>query len=225
MSRTADPTVHEALLEASRTEFARKGLEHAKVEDIARRAGISKGAFYLHYRTKEDAFGEILQRFLGVLEDHARERHESECRFEEALRASGGGDLEEALEFECQADVELLELLWRNRQILAALDGAGGERSARLVGAFRSRIRALVATRITGRQAGGHLRRDIDPEVVADLVVGAYEDFGRRMIQMKARPDLAGWARSLLRVLYEGMLDRQGARRAPAARSGRRRAG
>ncbi len=211
MPRTADPTVHETLLDAARAEFGRMGLERAKVEDMVRRAGISKGAFYLHFQTKEDAFREILQRFLGAIEDHARRREEAECRFEEALRQQGGADLEKALDFECGADAELLEIMWRNRQILAAVDSAGG-RSTKLVADFRRRIRALVAERISRRQVPGGLRRDVDPEVVADAIVGAYETFGRRMVDMKERPDLPAWARSLLRLVYQGVMGAEAVR-------------
>ncbi len=222
MPRTADPTVHETLLEAARAEFGRLGLERAKVEEMCRRAGISKGAFYLHFQTKEDAFREILQRFLGALEEHARRREEAECRFEEALRATGGADLEKALEFECQADAELLEILWRNRQILAAVDSAGGN-STRLVADFRQRIRALVAERVSRRQVAGGLRGDVDPEVVADAIVGAYETFGRRMVDMKERPDLPAWARSLLLLVYQGVSGQGAAARGRAQAHARRR--
>ncbi len=208
MPRPARPGAHDALLDAARTEFGRRGVERARVEDIARRAGISKGAFYLHFRTKQDAFEELVQRFLGALEEHARRRHEQEERFER--EAAGAEDVPRRLEFECAADAELLDVLWRNRHLLAALDGAG-QVYARLVGDFRRRMRALVVSRIIDRQSAGGLRRDVDPEVIGDVVVGTYEDFARRMIDMKERPDLAAWARSLLVVLYEGILERPAA--------------
>jgi AcrR family transcriptional regulator len=208
MPRPADPGIHDSLLAAARIEFARRGLERARVEDIARRAGISKGAFYLHFRTKEAAFQEILQRFLGALEEHARARRRAESRFEQEI-GSGPGRLERAIDFERAADTDLLEVLWSNRQILAALDGASGRRFARLAGGFRRRMRTLVATRIADRQAAGQLRRDVDPEVVADLVVGTYEDFGRRMIEMGRKPDLSSWARSFLTIVYQGVLEQR----------------
>jgi AcrR family transcriptional regulator len=209
MPRLPDPSAHQALVESARAEFARRGIEGARVEDIARRAGVSKGAFYLHFRSKEAAFREILLRFLGVLEDHARARQEAERRFERELGGADGA-LQRAIDFECKVDTQLLELLWRNRQILAALDGASGRRFERLVSGFRRRMRALVAGRIGDRQLEGRLRRDVDPEVVADLVVGTYEDFGRRMMEMRGKPDLAAWARSFLAVLYQGVLERRG---------------
>ncbi len=210
MPRPADPRAHDALLEAARAEFAREGIERARVEDIARRAGVSKGAFYLHFRSKHDAFGEILQRFLGAIEEHARARQEAEALFERA--AGGRGGFASALDFECRADTQMLEILWRNRQVLAVIDTVGGKVS-RLAANFRRRMRELVASRILERQRAGRVRRDVATEVVADLVVGAYEDFGRHMVEMRERPDIQGWARSFLTVLYEGLLPRRGRRR------------
>jgi AcrR family transcriptional regulator len=213
MPRPARPGAHDDLLEAARAEFARRGLDRARVEDIARRARISKGAFYLHFRTKQDAFAELLQRFLGALEEHARRRHDAEERF---AREHGGGapDLARFLEFECALDKELLDVLWRNRHMIAALDGAAGKLYARLVGDFRRRMRSLIANRILDKQRAGRLRPDVDPEVIGDIVVGTYEDFARRMADMTERPDLAAWVRSFLVVLYEGILERPSPRRA-----------
>lgn len=213
MARRPQPGAHEALLEAARDEFARVGLTSARVEDIARRAGISKGAFYLHFKTKDDAFREILLRFLGALEDHARRRHEVEERLWSIL----GDDpdrLPEVLEAECAEDVALLELMWRHRQIIAALDG-GARPYRALVATFRQRMFSMIGTRISERQRAGVLRADFDPALFGEIVVGAYEDFARRMAEMRAKPDLAGWARTFLLVLYEGIL----ARPAPATRT------
>ena len=226
MGRPPRSGAHDALLEAARDEFARRGLERARVEDIARRAGISKGAFYLHFRTKDDAFREIVQRFLGALEDHARRRDETEVQLAGDVRAGPGREeaLAHRIEAETAIDADLLEVLWRNRHILSAVDGASGKLYRELVSDFRRRMRALVARHLADDlRAGAALRPDVDPEVVADIVVGTYEDFARRMIDMKEKPDLAGWARSLLVVLYEGILVRPGApARAPRTAGARR---
>ncbi len=223
MARPARAGAHDALLDAARDEFSRRGLARARVEDIARRAGISKGAFYLHFRTKEDAFREIVQRFLGALEDHALRRDAVEDGIAHAgAKRADPGALSRRIEAECAMDVDLLELLWRNRQILSAVDGAAGKLYRDLVNDFRRRMRELVAGRIAlGPRAGLRVRREVDPEVVADIVVGSYEDFARRMIDMKDKPDLAAWARSLLHVVYQGILEpprSHGARPRPAPR-------
>jgi AcrR family transcriptional regulator len=219
MARPARPGAHEALLEAARAEFARAGLAAARVEDVARRAGVSKGAFYLHFASKEDAFREILQRFLGALETLAQQRQEAA-----ALLDGGGGrrgrpvSLEERLEEECRLDTELLELLWRHRHFIPAVDGAGTARWSGLVSEFRRRMRATVSTRIAARQAAGLLRPDVDPVVAADVIMGSYEDFGRRMASLREKPDLAAWARTFLLIVYQGLLTRRSgmpARRTP----------
>jgi AcrR family transcriptional regulator len=199
MARTPDPGAQDALLDAARAEFGRHGPEQARVEDIARRAGLSKGAFYLHFRSKEHAFELLLQRFLSALEEHARRRHAAE----EALGAPPAFDDEVAW------DASLLELMWKNRSILAAVDGAGGRSWSRIAGGFRRRMRALVAGRLEERQAAGVLRRDLEPSVVADVVLGAYEDVGRRLAETRSKPDFRAWARTILTVLYEGMLERK----------------
>ena len=43
--------------------FGTYGLRKTTVEDLARAAGISKGAFYLFYQSKEELFFDILEQF------------------------------------------------------------------------------------------------------------------------------------------------------------------
>jgi AcrR family transcriptional regulator len=212
MARTARPGARDALLDAARDEFARNGLERARVEDISRRAGISKGAFYLHFATKEDAFREIVSRFLGALEDHALRRIELEDRMARERGSADRAAAERRIEAECAIDADLLEVLWRNRQILAAVEGASGRLYRDLVDDFRRKMREVVSRRIMGGVCAGiPVRSDVRPDIVADIVVGAYGDFARRMVDMREKPDLDAWARSLHLVLYEGILERPAA--------------
>lgn len=51
----------ERLLKAALGVFARNGYERATVDEIVRDAGFSKGAFYVHFNTKEDLFWEMLE--------------------------------------------------------------------------------------------------------------------------------------------------------------------
>jgi hypothetical protein len=83
-------------------------------------------------------------------------------------------------------------------------------------------MRGVVASRIAEKQAAGRLRKDLDPAVIGDVLVGTYEDFARRMVEMKDKPDLAAWTRSLLMLLYEGMLERSATAPLRAPRPNRR---
>ena len=49
-----------ALLAAAATTFAERGFEAATMEQIAERVGLSKGALYYRYKTKEDLFLALL---------------------------------------------------------------------------------------------------------------------------------------------------------------------
>lgn len=48
------------IVQAALAVFAEKGFAAAKLEDIARRAGVSKGAIYLYFETKEDIFRAVV---------------------------------------------------------------------------------------------------------------------------------------------------------------------
>jgi AcrR family transcriptional regulator len=52
------------LLGSARTIFARDGVEHARVEDIAAKAGKTRGAFYDNFKDKEDVFFAIFEEII-----------------------------------------------------------------------------------------------------------------------------------------------------------------
>jgi AcrR family transcriptional regulator len=49
------------IIEAALTVFAQKGFAAARLDDIAARAGISKGALYLYFETKQDLFRAVVR--------------------------------------------------------------------------------------------------------------------------------------------------------------------
>ena len=55
--------IREGLLEQGRTFLATYGIRRTNVEDLTRSVGISKGAFYLFYGSKEELFYEVLSRW------------------------------------------------------------------------------------------------------------------------------------------------------------------
>ena len=57
----------EAILAAALDEFAARGFEAARLDDVARRAGIAKGTIYLYFRDKESLFQELVRAMLTPL--------------------------------------------------------------------------------------------------------------------------------------------------------------
>lgn len=70
------------LFHAAQRVFARRGFEAATIDQIARSAGFSRGAFYAHFKTKEDVF-------LGMLEERASR---DMAEFRRALTSSTRAD-------------------------------------------------------------------------------------------------------------------------------------
>src|SRR3974390_510721 len=54
----------DAILAAALEEFSQRGFESARLDDVARRAGIAKGTIYLYFRDKESLFQELVRAML-----------------------------------------------------------------------------------------------------------------------------------------------------------------
>ena len=75
--RSATPEARRAaILDAALEEFTARGYEGARLDDVAKRAGIAKGTIYLYFADKEALFQDLVRSMvnpvLGTLE-HMRE--------------------------------------------------------------------------------------------------------------------------------------------------------
>lgn len=64
---TDNQTTEHKIIEAAKQVFIEKGLEAAKMSDIAERAGISRTALNYYYRTKENLFYAIIEQIFDIL--------------------------------------------------------------------------------------------------------------------------------------------------------------
>lgn len=53
------------IAEAAMNTFADNGYAATKVEDVAKRAGVSKGLLYLYFKTKEELFKAVVRNFVS----------------------------------------------------------------------------------------------------------------------------------------------------------------
>ena len=53
-----------AIVAAALEEFCTRGFAAARLDDVAKRAGVAKGTIYLHFRDKEALFQEIIRTML-----------------------------------------------------------------------------------------------------------------------------------------------------------------
>jgi AcrR family transcriptional regulator len=59
----------EALVRAAMSEFAAHGLDAPSLDAICARAGFTRGAFYVHFRDREDLVAAVMERVLGAFLD------------------------------------------------------------------------------------------------------------------------------------------------------------
>jgi len=62
-------TRREQLLQAARVQFIRRGYRATTTEAIARRAGLTKGALYFHFKSKEEIFSTLVKQAADRLAD------------------------------------------------------------------------------------------------------------------------------------------------------------
>lgn len=83
------PDRQEAILDAAFAAIATYGYRRTAMDDIARGAGISRSALYLHYRNKEDIFRSLAERYFeGALHDVRAALDRPGQSMEEALLAA-----------------------------------------------------------------------------------------------------------------------------------------
>ncbi len=75
------------ITQAALAAFADKGYAATRVDEVAKRAGVSKGLLYLYFKTKEDLFKAVIRSFLSPRIDALISNiEETELSAEEFLR-------------------------------------------------------------------------------------------------------------------------------------------
>ncbi|MBK6697462.1 MAG: TetR/AcrR family transcriptional regulator [Myxococcales bacterium] len=183
MARTADPNARIALLTAAEAVFAERGVAAAKVEEIARRAHVSKGAFYLHFDSKEDALRAVVESFLARCAAVVSEA----CDVDELP-----SEADDVLQVCLDKDIELFEFFWQNRATLAILGGCQGPQ-AYLLEAFRKDVETRTAQWIDALKGAEAFRADVDSELVSVLLCGAYHELVHKLVASPKKPPIATW--------------------------------
>jgi AcrR family transcriptional regulator len=199
MPRPSDPHAKSRLLEAAEKVFCDKGLDHAKVEDITTAAGLSKGAFYLHFASKADAFSELVSRVLahlGALLD------EAECDCGAALDQG----LPSFFSYCLAKDVAIYEFLWKNRALVrVVLEGGRSADQLHLIEDFALRAQKQTENFLRVGQKAGLYRQDLEVEGAAAFIAGGYDRLARQLVREKKKPDLHKLLLDVQRLLIRGL--------------------
>lgn len=151
----------ERLLKAAFGVFARNGYERATVDEIVRDAGFSKGAFYVHFSTKEDLFRAMLEERASSLQAALVQVLDADASLKDNVRNL----LKAIFEIEEQ-DAEwpatFMEFL--------AHSGRNPEVRERLATIFES-WQKFIAEMLRLSRETGHVRTDMDADFLARAAI------------------------------------------------------
>jgi AcrR family transcriptional regulator len=198
MARPSDPFARQRLLQAARSEFVENGLDRAKVEQIAHRANVSKGAFYLHFKSKAEAFSELVHGVMTQLTDLVC--HPS------AADAPGPDTAASHLQTWFEADLRLFEFLLENRDVVGLiLEGGGSGTTQHLIENLALHAEKQTAANLATGIALGLYRSDLNIEISAAFIAGGYDRVARRLLSDPENHDLPELIRTWQRQVVSGV--------------------
>jgi AcrR family transcriptional regulator len=201
MPRPSDPHARARLLDAARAVFSERGLDRAKVEDITTRAQLSKGAFYLHFESKEEAFRELLAGVVSHLE-----RILDETADQQLATGPGQSPFDVYLGACHVKNVEIFEFVWENRALMAMVfDGGGSANYQHLIEDFALRAQRQTAALIQHGIDLGLYRPDLDLESAAAFIAGGFDRIARQMVREQRKPDLENVLREVMWLFLGGI--------------------
>jgi AcrR family transcriptional regulator len=181
------------ILEAAVKQFSVSGFNKASVDDICEQAGISKGAFYHHFKTKQDVFLALLDGWLQTFDqaiDASKnqtvpETFQQLTEYFPYIFESAGDNLPMFLEFWLQASRD--ETIW---------DAS--------IAPYRRYHKYFVSLIKKGITEGSFA--DVDPDLAGRLIISAAMGL---LLQSLLDPEGANWtkvARETVQVMVKSLL-------------------
>lgn len=187
------------ILQAAEECFGRHGYDAVGVAEICSRAGVTKGAFYHHFPTKQAVFLELLERWLTQLDEHLAATRVGARDVPQELRQMAG--MAGLIFREASARLPMFMEFWNQ----AARDPAIWQAT---IAPYR-RYQEFFARMIEAGVTEGSLR-PVDPQVAARVLVSL--TFGL-VLQGVMDPHGADWAQvtqESINLLLQGLLATDG---------------
>lgn len=184
-------TTTRRILAVARERFARDGYAATSLDAVVAGAGVTKGALYHHFGTKEELFEAVFVAehealFTRIIEAYNTRARDTRARALAGFRAFIEGTLDPHVQ----------------RIILLDAPGLiGWERMREIEGRYG---RALLREAITAAIASGELRRR-DPDVLAHLIQGALTEVAMYLAQAEDQEAARRKVDRELRLLVDGL--------------------
>jgi AcrR family transcriptional regulator len=154
-------TVPQRLLNVARTLFAEKGFEGTSVQDVVVAAGVTKGAMYHYFSSKDDLLYEIYGRVLRMQMERLEKFVSQEGSVEERLHAAAADVVVTTIE-----NLDSTTIFFRSLHQLSEEKQKEIRRERRR---YHETFRAMV---VEGQQSGV-FRDDVSADLCVDFFFGS----------------------------------------------------
>lgn len=154
----------EALLLAGIELFSEKGLDLPSLDEICARAGYTRGAFYVHFKDREELLAAVIDRVLSLFMDVVIAQGDSEADLRLTIERFIGFATAGMVPFMGENSLAFHRLMEARHRSAAIAE--------RVNFAFSNAVQRVAVTARDG-QAAGTVRTDVEPEAIGNLLVAA----------------------------------------------------
>ncbi|WP_062349961.1 TetR/AcrR family transcriptional regulator [Herbidospora yilanensis] len=166
LGTSVEEPVRQRLLSAATRLFAEKGFESTSVQEIVAAAGVTKGAMYHYFDSKDDLLHEIYGRVLRMQMDRLQRFADGEGTVAERLHAAAADVINTTVD-----NLDDSKIFFRSNHQLAP-------DTRKIVRAERRRYHERFRDLVIEGQQQGVFRDDVPAEMVVDFFFGSVHHLG-----------------------------------------------
>ncbi len=200
-------TIREKILQSAEALFANKGYHETSMDDIVKESGLSKGAIYGYFESKQELFLALSDRrlasILGKIQSIFSPEDSTIKKIDKAVEITFGPRIESSEEASREACRMNLEL-WVEAPRIESLQH-------RLDSRYES-VHKFVADIVDEGIKKGEFRQDIDSNALASILLATIDGLSLHWATTGQDFDWQNIKNTLLAVLSEGVLAGKGTR-------------
>ncbi|MEP0826188.1 MAG: TetR/AcrR family transcriptional regulator [Nitrososphaera sp.] len=189
VTNTYKAELREKIIQAAIESFSQSGYDRTKMEDIAKRLGLSKGTLYLYFKSKEDLFIAICERNIqesdkedaGFFVNRENVASDAEQIYDNIRRREQGNDR------------VMLEMV---------AESARNPKLKRSMYELHLKIHDHVMQGIKAKIDEGFIRKDVDAASLAIALVALYDGLAvNRMLGISEATNKKAWVTALKAIV------------------------
>jgi TetR/AcrR family transcriptional regulator, repressor for uid operon len=185
--------LREKIIQAAIESFAQTGFDKTKMEDIAKRLGLSKGTIYLYFNSKEDLFLAICEHYVKVMRD---QQHSAIFSKKEDLVLDSEHFYENFRRLEQGKDRVMLEMV---------VESSRNSRLKKGMYEHRLKVYDAVVEHLNRQIEKGFIKKGIDVNGLASAFVALYDGLTvSKMLGISEASNKKAWA-AMVRAVMEGI--------------------